>query len=445
MADDEDTLPAELSGFLEEAAVEEDMDDLFADYVSPEDKKDQETHADEQRTDIDQTSSDLQAAEEKEEDDDLEADLEAAMDEAMEDDGLEAALEEALDEAMAEDDSMQESISQKPAQAEQSKEDPPVPPVPPPPSPFDDKSTQHNDDFVDESRFMRDENDEQQYKWKVDYATRGGGGTAMCRDTDCLERHRQDGVRSIAKGELRIGRRVLLEKEGKVVIMWHHARCMFNTFLRSRKNTRIIESPEDLEGFEKIEPEDQDFLRRIIAGSEDVRKVQRTRTGPRSTPEKRGPDLDAETPAAKRLKEEKKKVELKKGDRCWTYCRVRPAAGAGDGAAVEFAVKSPKPELGTVVEEARDGNFVIQFESAEHEKERLERYQNKKLRRQKAWLRYPRIFEGKKQRIPSSWVQWNRPPPRMCSCIKQEWSHDCPCTGIACTRGTKTAVWGVCN
>jgi len=535
MADDADTLPASLSGLLEEeaAADQGELDDLFADYVSPE--KDEAMHDDEQRTALDQTSSELQApqttalsedeamhdaeqrtaldqtsselqapqttaldqasseikatenaptphepnspgcqpkeqaatnvgesreekldapasatepaqtAAEKDKYEDLEADLEAALDEAMDDDGLEAALEGVLEEAMAEEASMQELSPQKTVQAEQSSPQSPVPPVPPPPSPWAEKSTRSEDDFVDESRFMRDENDQQQYKWKVEYAGRGGAGKAMCRDSDCLERHRQDGVRSIEKGELRIGRRVLLDKESKVVMMWHHARCIFNTFLRSRKNTRVIESPEDLEGFEKVEPEDQDFLRRIIAGQEDVRKAQRPRTGPRTTPQKRGPDPDAETPAEKRQKEKEKKVEIKKGMRCWTFCRVRPAPGAGAGdAAVEFAVKSPKPELGVVVEEARDGNFIIQFESAEHEKERLEKFQNKRCRI-KAWLRYPRVYEGKKQRIPSNWIQWSRPPPRLCSCAKQEWAHDCPCTGISCTRGTKTAVWGVCN
>eukprot|EP00930_Biecheleria_cincta_P084315 TRINITY_DN73800_c0_g1_i1.p1 TRINITY_DN73800_c0_g1~~TRINITY_DN73800_c0_g1_i1.p1 ORF type:complete len:510 (-),score=128.99 TRINITY_DN73800_c0_g1_i1:587-2116(-) len=509
MADDDDTLPGELSGLLEEeaAANQEELDDLFADYVSPEKdggspEKDQAMHDAEQRTALDQTSSEphapqttaldqtsseikatedgpalgspgqqpeeaatnigesgeekldarafaaepAKAAEEgdKETFEGIEADLEAALDEAMDDDGLEAALEGVLEEAMAEEASMQDFGPQKTGEAEQATPKSPEPPVPPPPSPWAEKSTRSNDDFVDESRFMRDENDEQQYKWKVDYASRGGGGKAMCRDTDCLERHRQDGVRSIDKGELRIGRRVLVEN--KVVIMWHHARCIFNTFLRSRKTTRVIESPEDLEGFEKIDPEDQDFLRRIIAGQEDVRKAQRIGTGPRSTPQKRGPDPDAQTPAEKRQKDEKKKIVLKKGDRCWAFCRVRPAPGAGAGeAAVEFAVKSPKPELGMVVEEERDGNFIVQFESAEHEKERLEKFQMKRFKKLKAWLRYPRIYEGKKQRIPSNWIQWSRPPPRMCSCVKQEWSHDCPCTGIACTRGTKTTVWGVCN
>lgn len=41
-----------------------------------------------------------------------------------------------------------------------------------------------------------------------------------CRDTDCLERQAQAGVCSIEKGALRIGRRVLPQKEGEVMILW---------------------------------------------------------------------------------------------------------------------------------------------------------------------------------------------------------------------------------
>merc|ERR1719171_1376053 len=82
------------------------------------------------------------------------------------------------------------------------------------------------------SRFTRDAEGNLLHKWKVDYAARGGGGRAQCRDSDCLERHDQGGVRTIEKGCLRIGRRVLMEQDqdgngGTMHIMWHHARCIF--------------------------------------------------------------------------------------------------------------------------------------------------------------------------------------------------------------------------
>eukprot|EP00435_Cladocopium_sp_Y103_P010132 s6430_g2.t1 len=47
------------------------------------------------------------------------------------------------------------------------------------------------DNFVDESRFMEDKDGKRLHKWVVDYASRGGGGRAMCRDKDCLERRDQ--------------------------------------------------------------------------------------------------------------------------------------------------------------------------------------------------------------------------------------------------------------
>jgi len=311
-------------------------------------------------------------------------------------------------------------------------------------------SPQKGDGFVDESRYTKDQNQVLVHKWMVGYATRGGGGRAMCRDQDCLERHEQAGVRTIEKGELRIGRRVLIEKEGEdghMVLMWHHARCIFNVFLRSRKATRTIESPEDLEGFEDIQREDQELLRRIIAGNEDVRGAKfRTSDGsgrPQVTPQKRGVGEAENTPLSKRLKKER--TVLRKGDRCWTHCKVRPNLSDRPGDLGEIAVKSTKPELGMLVETEKDGCYIIQFESAEHEKERLEKLKEKKMRFSKGWLRYPRIFEGKKQRIPTGWIAWARPPPRLCSCTKQEWNHSCDCSGIACGRGTQQSVWGVCD
>merc|ERR1719350_2667513 len=149
------------------------------------------------------------------------------------------------------------------------------------------------------------------------------------------------------------------ESAGEVTIMWYHARCMFNTFLRSRKTTRVISSGEDLENFEKISYEDQQMIRRFIDGSEDVRQARsRTAAGAGRnaglTPEKRsaGLNLDDGGGAAKKRKVAEVR-ELKKGDRVWTHCRVRPATaepGAG-GQGLVFAVKSPKPELAIVREE----------------------------------------------------------------------------------------------
>lgn len=304
-----------------------------------------------------------------------------------------------------------------------------------------------SDNFVDESRFTKDASGAMIHKWKVDYAAKGGGGRATCKDMDCLERHEQGGQRIIEKGELRIGRRVLIEKEGQpgqVNIMWYHARCIFNTFKRSRQTTRIIESPEDLEGFESISQEDQQLLRNIIAGTEDLRGPRRPgASGSRSTPEKRSAGDLEETPAGKRHKGEKQyKLPLRQGDRIWTFCRVRPVASDRPGAGLEVAIKSARPELGIIREEEKDGSLVVQFETEQHEKERIEKSQLRIYTKLRAWLRYPRMFEGKKQRIPLTWVKFDRPPPKLCGCVKQSWAHPCQC-GIACTRGRSSKVWGV--
>mmetsp|Transcript_66836 Transcript_66836/g.192098 ORF Transcript_66836/g.192098 Transcript_66836/m.192098 type:complete len:535 (+) Transcript_66836:48-1652(+) len=332
---------------------------------------------------------------------------------------------------------------------------PKVPPPPPPPPP------NVSDNGFDETRYMKDQNDQLLHKWKIDYAARAGGGRAMCKDTDCLERHEQGGVKFIEKGHLRIGRRVLMkghgsDDEGHIAVMYYHARCMFNVFLRSRKDTRVIKSAEDLEGFERLDEEDQSMMHRFIVSNEDVRTWKGvSKPGKRNleTPEKGegGPRNSAggdggllgESMSAKRRRLETAKITVRKGDRIWTFCRVRPPPSADGRAPVEFAVKSPKPELGLIVEEEKDGHVIIQFEKAEDEKERLAMYAHPKKVKIKAWLRYPRTFEGKKQRIPISWIQFNRTPPKLCSCVKQEWSHGCECSGIACGRGSSKKIWGV--
>eukprot|EP00928_Gymnodinium_smaydae_P050132 TRINITY_DN33739_c0_g1_i1.p1 TRINITY_DN33739_c0_g1~~TRINITY_DN33739_c0_g1_i1.p1 ORF type:complete len:495 (+),score=128.38 TRINITY_DN33739_c0_g1_i1:47-1531(+) len=301
----------------------------------------------------------------------------------------------------------------------------------------------HDTSFVDESRFIKDDKGNVIHKWKVDYATRGGGGRATCRDLECLHRAEQAGMKTIEKGALRICRRVCQEKDGEatMILLWYHARCIFNTFARSRKTTRVIETPEDLEGFESIAYEDQQQLRRIISGTEDVRAAKPFSSG--GGMQKRPGAALEETVAAKRAKllEER---PMKKGERVWTFCKVRPKEAAGPGGMpAAISVKSPKPELGMLVEDIKDGRVVVQFESAEHEKERIDKLNDRRFKSTRAWLRYPRIFEGKKQMIPLEWVQVKRPPPRLCSCIKQQWGHEATCGDISCGRGTIRTVFGV--
>eukprot|EP00435_Cladocopium_sp_Y103_P043224 s2133_g12.t1 len=126
---------------------------------------------------------------------------------------------------------------------------------------------------------------------------------------------------------------------------------------------------------------------------------------------------------------------------------VRPVAsfnhqalGARDGELVKK--KSPKPELGMIIAEEEDGFITIQFESKEHETERLEMLRKGRYRKLSGWLRYPRVFEGHIQKVQPAWIQKNRPPPRLCSCKLQDWGHLCECSGITCSRGTTHKIWG---
>lgn len=248
----------------------------------------------------------------------------------------------------------------------------------------------------------------------------------MCRDKDCLERRDQAGVAAIEKGALRIGHRIRTSHDGNsdVWILWYHARCIFNTFTRARKTTRIIQSTDDLEGFDEIRPEDKDLLRRIIAGSEDLRSAQfGTGVSEPRNKVRRIQHLWRPRGAGKKRRKRirsnsKRDGELKKE-------------------------KSPKPELGLIVAEEEDGSFKIQFESKEHETERLEMQNKKRYRKISGWLRYPRVFEGHIQKVPPAFIQKNRPPPKLCSCKLQDWGHLCECSGITCSRGTTYKIWGV--
>merc|ERR1712217_531746 len=206
----------------------------------------------------------------------------------------------------------------------------------------------------------------------------------------------------------------------------------------------------DIDGFEEINPVDQEYIRNLINSKtrkelDQMRgQAARVRTG-MSTPQKRSaPGIvdDFTKPKKPKLLQVSSVEALRKGDRVWTYCRVRAAApAAANGAIADVAVKSAKPELGVVREEVSDGSLVIQFESAEAEKDRIEKYRDEKCRI-KSWLRYPRFFEGKKQRIPVKWIDIKKTPPKLCGCTKQEWNHFCEC-GVSCGRGVSQKVYGL--
>lgn len=272
-------------------------------------------------------------------------------------------------------------------------------------------------------------------------------------------------MKSIEKGELRIGRRILMEElggegAGRLMILWHHARCMFNVFARARKNTRVLESPDDLDGFAELQPKDQEMLRELISKlcisrgttmkREKKKGIPGGDGGGGKTPKNKRPliTLDDNTEIKKKAKgpvDFRKEGHVpKKGDVVWTFCKVKPEELPGAAPLPSFSMKSPKAELGQIVEEARNGSMIIQFEKANDEKARLDKREMRYAKKIMGWLRYPRSFDGKKQRIPLNWVQFDRPPPRLCSCDKQSWGHSCmPVCGLSCGRGTSSKVFGV--
>ena len=69
----------------------------------------------------------------------------------------------------------------------------------------------------------------------------------------------------IEKGELRIAKLAAnpFSDSGEMKL-YHHAKCIFETFKRARATTKIIEDPSDVEGFARIKDEDKDLVRRLI-------------------------------------------------------------------------------------------------------------------------------------------------------------------------------------
>lgn len=234
--------------------------------------------------------------------------------------------------------------------------------------------------------------------------------------------------------------------------MWYHARCIFNTFLRARKSTRTIEAEFDIEDFDQLRHEDKEILRRLIDRDENLRNVRFRSFDdggiPTITPTKRGaggggsdPHGTSLTGAKRRRRDGKEERVLSKGDRVWTHFRCLPREGAAPGV-VGAAVKSAKPELAMVRDDITNGHIIVQFESAEHEKERVEMYKDRRRKKIRGLLRYPRMFEGKLQRVPVTWLDMYRPPPPLCGCKQQAWGHPCEC-GISCGKGWMVKVFGV--
>ena len=92
-------------------------------------------------------------------------------------------------------------------------------------------------------------------KFLADYAKVATSGCKKCKQ-------------KLAKGSFRIAKLVSnpFSEEGGDMKQYHHPSCVFETFIRARASTKIIEDPSDVQGFDDLEDDDKQLLRNLIKG-----------------------------------------------------------------------------------------------------------------------------------------------------------------------------------
>ena len=73
----------------------------------------------------------------------------------------------------------------------------------------------------------------------------------------------------IEKGELRMAKIVpnfFHDGDGEMK-QYHHPRCIFETFIKARSTTKIIEEADNIEGFTDLQQDDKDMLNQLIKGN----------------------------------------------------------------------------------------------------------------------------------------------------------------------------------
>lgn len=96
-------------------------------------------------------------------------------------------------------------------------------------------------------------------RFLVEYAKRGTAGCKKCKD-------------KIVKGIVRIGKIVpnpFSESAGEMK-EWYHVKCIFEKLERARATTKKIEDLTELEGWEELQDEDKDLIKKHISGDEGV-------------------------------------------------------------------------------------------------------------------------------------------------------------------------------
>ena len=92
-------------------------------------------------------------------------------------------------------------------------------------------------------------------KFAADYAKMGTSGCKKCKQ-------------KLPKGSFRIAKVVSnpFSEEGGDMKQYHHPRCIFETFVRARSTTKIIEDPSDLNGYEELQDDDKQLVKDLIKG-----------------------------------------------------------------------------------------------------------------------------------------------------------------------------------
>lgn len=92
-------------------------------------------------------------------------------------------------------------------------------------------------------------------KYLCDYARLGTSSCKKCKQ-------------KLPKGGLRMAKVVPnpFTDEGGEMKQYHHASCLFETFIRARATTKIIQEDDDVEGFENLEADDKEMIRKLIKG-----------------------------------------------------------------------------------------------------------------------------------------------------------------------------------
>lgn len=89
----------------------------------------------------------------------------------------------------------------------------------------------------------------------VEYAAQGRAKCKTCKQ-------------QIEKNSKRIGKLISnpFSEDGGIMKQWYHVRCIFESLSRARATTKKIDSTDDLDGFDKLNDDDQKEVKGLIKG-----------------------------------------------------------------------------------------------------------------------------------------------------------------------------------